>query len=135
MKSLSVLVADDEPSIRDLVQLWLTEAGHRPIGVANATEAARVMAKERFDLVITDVLMPDGDGLQLIAKFKAAQPAARILAISGGGRYMEGDDCLKLARGLGADAAVIKPFKRPDLLAGVAAALAPEARPEKPRGK
>lgn len=125
MKSLSVLVADDEEDIRTLLQLWLKADGHRIICVGNATEAARVMDRLKFDLIITDILMPDGDGLQLISNFKAGQPEVRIVAMSGGGRYMERDNCLKIARGFGAHAAVMKPFDRAQLMDAVALALAP----------
>ena len=56
------------------------------------------------------MVMPEGDGLQLIREVKETQPGARILAISGGGKYMESGDCLRMAKGLGAHAAVMKPF-------------------------
>jgi DNA-binding NtrC family response regulator len=110
MKSLSILVADDEDSIRSLIQHFLSTAGHTVVAAANAQEACAAMVKQRFDLVITDVLMPDGDGLDLITELKKTQPEARILAISGGGRYLEGSDYLKLAKGLGAHHAMMKPF-------------------------
>src|SRR5947209_4355019 len=123
MKSLSILVADDEADIRQLVQHWMIEAGHSVTCVSNGTEAAKLLKLYRFDLVVTDVLMPDGDGLQLIDEFKKAQPTTRILAISGGGRYVEGDDCLKIAKGFGAHAAVMKPFSREQFLGGVVDAM------------
>jgi two-component system chemotaxis response regulator CheY len=125
MKSLSVLVADDEEEIRTLLIHWLVSAGHTVTSVANATEARKVIGQHRLDLVVTDVLMPEGDGIQLMKELKEAQPAARILAISGGGRYIEGDNCLKIARGFGAHAAVMKPFSREELLEGVSLAMAP----------
>jgi len=130
MKSLSVLVADDEEEIRSLLLHWLVAAGHTVTSVANATEARKVIKQQRFNLVVTDVLMPEGDGIQLIKEMKEAQPLARILAISGGGRYIEGDNCLRIARGLGAHAAVMKPFTRGQPFVGVADALAPEPAPE-----
>jgi CheY-like chemotaxis protein len=123
--SLSVLVADDEEDIRLLLQAWFVAGGHTVFCAASATEAIKVMGKVRFDLVVTDVLMPDGDGSELITHLRRTQPDARILAISGGGRYMDGNDCLRMARGLGADAALMKPFGRDKLLQGVAEALAP----------
>jgi CheY-like chemotaxis protein len=98
------------------------------VTVASATEAAKVLTRLRFDLVITDILMPDGDGLQLINEFKAAQPQVRIVAISGGGRYMDSNDCLKIARGFGAHAAIMKPFDRKQFMEAIASALAPVAK-------
>lgn len=124
MKPLSVLIADDEDSISALVQICVTAEGHQAVCVAGAREAKEAMARQTFDLVITDVLMPDGDGLDLITQLRKVQPAARVLAISGGGRFMEGNDCLKMARGLGANAVVMKPFNREQLLSGMAQAMA-----------
>ena len=110
MNSLSILVADDEDSIRSLLEHFLKSAGHQVVVVGNAREACELMLKQTFDLVITDVLMPEGDGLDLITELKKVQPNCRILAISGGGRYLEGSDYLKLAKGLGAHSAMMKPF-------------------------
>lgn len=102
----------------------LTTAGHSVTLVTNAREAAAHLRRTPFDLVITDVLMPDGDGVDLIADVKKFQPKARILAMSGGGRYLEGSDYLKLATGLGAHTAIAKPFKWEQLLAAITKALA-----------
>lgn len=129
MKSLTVLVVDDEENIRALIEHWLRTAMHSVVSVANATEAIIALKQRRFDLVITDVLMPDGDGLDLIGALRQEHPTARIIAISGGGRYVEGDDCLKMARGLGAHAAVMKPFKWEQLEASMAEAFAPVSAP------
>lgn len=128
-KSLAILVVDDEADMRDLLQHWLVEEGHVVMLAASGTAAGRLMLKHTFDLVITDVLMADGDGLKLIEQMKRSQPATRILAISGGGRYIEGDDCLKIARGFGAHWALMKPFKREQLLASIAQTLAPKQKP------
>src|SRR6476620_5357549 len=124
MKSLSILVADDEDSIRSLIQHFLSSAGHSVVVAANAQEACEAMLQHRFELVITDVLMPDGDGLDLITELKKSQPAARILAMSGGGRYLEGSDYLKLAKGIGAHAAIMKPFTWDQLQTAINLALA-----------
>lgn len=129
MKSLTVLIADDEESIRALIEHWLRAAKHVVVTAGSATEAIAALQQRSFDLVITDVLMPDGDGLDLITALKQAQPAARVLAMSGGGRYMEGDDCLRMARGLGARAIVMKPFNWEQLSASIAEALAPVPAP------
>lgn len=127
MKLLSILVADDEEEIRNLLVHWFSAAGHAVTCAGNATEARALFARQRFDLVVTDVLMPEGDGIQLINDLNERMPGARILAISGGGRYVETDNCLKIALGLGAHAAVMKPFNREQLFEGVSRALAPAA--------
>ncbi len=124
-KALSILLADDDENLRVLITCWLQAAGHSVQSAGTAKEAALLFGTRKFDLVVTDILMPDGDGLELISHVKAGQPAPRILAISGGGKYVEGDNCLKLARGWGAHAAVIKPFNREQLLAAVDLAFAP----------
>jgi DNA-binding NtrC family response regulator len=125
MKSLSILVADDEENIRAFVEVCATAEGHQVLGVENAREAKEALAKQPYDLVITDILMPEGDGLDLITQLRKLQPSARIVAMSGGGRYMESDDCLKMARGLGANAVMMKPFNREALLSAVKEAMSP----------
>ncbi len=120
---LSVLVAEDEEGIRMLLAHWLSEGGHHVQTVEGGQQAMRLLHNEHFDLVITDVVMPDGDGFELIPAIRKIQPSARILAISGGGRYIPGGDCLSLARGLGAHATVIKPFDCEDVRRGVGHAM------------
>jgi DNA-binding NtrC family response regulator len=124
MNSLSILVADDEDSIRSLLEHFLKNGGHQVVVVGNAREACEAMARQPFDLVITDVLMPDGDGLDLITELRKVQPNARIVAMSGGGRYLEGSDYLKLAKGLGAHTAMMKPFTWQELQDAMHVALA-----------
>lgn len=128
-KSRSILVVDDEDDIRVLLKIWLSEAGHHVVSVAGTKEALQELKSRSFDLVVTDILMPGGDGLDLITGLKAKQPAIRVLAISGGGRYLEGENCLKLARGWGAHAGLIKPFDRGQLLAAIDQAFVPVPGP------
>ena len=63
--------------------------------------------------------MPDGDGLEVILAARREAQAPRILAISGGGSYMSGPDCLRVAKGVGAHATLMKPFNRAQLLDAV----------------
>jgi DNA-binding NtrC family response regulator len=129
MNSLSILIADDEDSIRSLLEHFLRSSGHSVVIVASAREACEAIARQTFDLVITDVLMPDGDGLDLITELRKKQPNARILAMSGGGRYLEGSDYLKLATGLGAHTVMMKPFTFEQLQSAIGVALAAPADP------
>ncbi len=120
---LSILVADDEVGIRELLTEFLGRAGHRVTCASCGEEARRLLLGTTFDLVITDIVMPDGDGFELIASVKQHQPRARILAISGGGKYIQGADCLKMARGLGAHGMVMKPFDWEELRSALANVL------------
>jgi two-component system, chemotaxis family, chemotaxis protein CheY len=129
MTPQTVLVAEDEDEIRDLLDQWLRPLGHTVHTVRNATEGLKVAGAHRIDLLVTDILMPDGDGLTLIEGLRKTQAAVRILAISGGGRYMDGHDYLRIAKGFGADAAIMKPFNRVQFLQALASALAPRETP------
>lgn len=120
---LSILVADDEEGIRSLLVRWLGKHGHQVSCVSSGQDASRLLEQHRFDLVITDVVMPDGDGFELIPAVRKTQPTARILAISGGGRFIPSTDCLSLARGLGAHAAVLKPFNWEQVRMGIVQAF------------
>jgi len=119
MKPLSVIVADDVEGIQELVEHWLQESGHSVACASTGREASQLLRRKHFDLVITDIIMPDGDGLELILELKHAQPSVHILAISGGGRHLQANDCLKMAKNLGAHALLLKPFNREQLLAAV----------------
>jgi DNA-binding NtrC family response regulator len=123
MNPLRILVADDEDSILSLLEQLLKNDGHSVVAARNAREACEAIGRQPFDLVITDMLMPDGDGIDLITKAKTVQPDARILAMSGGGRYVEGGDYLKLAKAMGADVAVTKPFDLRQFMAAIAIAI------------
>ena len=123
-RALAILVVDDMADLPPLIRDWLVRRGHLVHCAFSGHEAIALLRREHVDLVITDVLMPDGDGPDLIGQVRRLQPAARILAISGGGRYVESDDCLKIARGLGAHAALMKPFDRDKLFEGIAQARA-----------
>jgi CheY-like chemotaxis protein len=120
---LSILIADDEPGIRDLLVRWLGSRGHAVTCADCGLSASRMLEQQRFDLVITDIVMPDGDGFELIPAVRKAQPTARILAISGGGKYIPSSDCLSLARGLGAHAALLKPFNWDQVRTGIVQAM------------
>lgn len=124
MRPFTILVADDEEDIRLLLEQWLKTLGHAVLTAHNGAEALRLIGGNALDLVVTDILMPDGDGLTVIGGLKKSQPSARVLAISGGGRYMDSREYLKIAEGFGADAAIIKPFNREQFLEALGRAMA-----------
>ncbi|MEO6246626.1 MAG: response regulator [Opitutaceae bacterium] len=122
---LSILVADDEEGIRNLLAKWLGSRGHTVACADSGQNALHLLNRQHFDLVITDIMMPDGDGFELIPAVRKTQPEARIVAISGGGQFISSADCLALARGLGAHATLLKPFKWEQVRAGLVSAMPP----------
>jgi CheY-like chemotaxis protein len=108
MKKLSILVADDAPDVCSLLTHWLRN--HHTACVHSGADALTALSLLHFDLVITDVLMPDVSGLDVIRRIKQTQPWVKVLAISGGGRFMNAADCTAQAREIGADEVLLKPF-------------------------
>src|SRR5688572_1993939 len=103
MKIYSILVIDDEPALREILSRVLTDAGHRVIGAGNGKEASRALLTGAFDVVVTDVIMPEKDGMQVISEVRKKFPQVRIIAMSGGG-HVSRDQYLLIAKGLGAHA-------------------------------
>lgn len=123
-----VLLADDSNEVQETVRGWLEAAGYRVICVGSGMEAVRQIRQRTFDAVITEIILPNGDGLELISALKRFQPTTPVIAYSGGGRYLSISDCLRVARGFGAFAAIAKPALREDLLQAVAQATSSAAR-------
>lgn len=119
-RPLTILVADDVRDLQDLISSWLEEAGHAVTRASNGREIARIVQDKAFDLVITDIVMPDGDGWDAIREIHRVRPKTRIFAISGGAREIPASACLRVARGAGAIAMLQKPFSRLQLLSEIA---------------
>ncbi|HEX5319481.1 MAG TPA: response regulator [Stellaceae bacterium] len=119
-----VLVIDDDHLVRRTISRILQSGGYE---VALAEDGAKGVAKfraERPDLVITDIIMPEQEGIETIIQLLRDNPSARIIAVSGGGR-LGSMDFLTVANRLGAAATLRKPFEPAELLGCVARALAP----------
>ena len=84
MKSRSILVVDDDVLLRRVIETGLRGQGHNVIGTAGREEVLALLQSKQFDLVITDVLMPDIEGTEVIKAVKTHQPDAMVLAMSGG---------------------------------------------------
>jgi DNA-binding response OmpR family regulator len=118
-KSLSILLVEDDSDARELFELFLLKRGHRVRIVGTGRDAIRTLGAEDFDVVIVDVLLPDGDGIEVISHMKEAKSPGRILAISGGGKYVDSIYCRNLALATGAHSALLKPFTGAELITAV----------------
>lgn len=119
-----ILVIDDDVQLRRLMQRVLDAAGHATIAAANGDVGLQLFRAQRPPLVITDLLMPQGEGIETIRAIRGLAPDTRILAISGSVVRANFPDYLVIAEKLGADATLAKPFTPPELLATVARLLA-----------
>ena len=116
----SILVVDDDELFGAVVCRALREAGHVVEDAVDGAQALRAIQAETPDLLITDILMPNRDGIELIAAVRQDHPDVRILAISGR-RHLGSVDLLDLAARLGAHDTLEKPFSTEALLEKVAA--------------
>ena len=114
----AILMVDDDAAFRTAVKRALSGAGHRVEEAADGRQALKALKAAQPDVVITDIIMPDSDGIELIAAVKKAHPGVRVLAISGRGN-MGPLDLLKMASVVGADATLSKPLTGDDLLEAV----------------
>ena len=124
----SILIIDDEEDIRDVLKMVLESVGHEVKVVSNGNEAVELQRREPSDLVITDIIMPEKDGVSTIKEIRQEFPGIRIIAISGGGSVdpvayqpeaITTTAYLEAAKQVGADRVFTKPFERKELIQAV----------------
>jgi DNA-binding response OmpR family regulator len=106
---MRILVIDDDEQIRILLRQMMEWVGHEVIEAGNGREGMLKQRQKPANLVITDLIMPEQEGLETITSLKKEYPDIKIIAISGGGRIGP-DAYLPAARELGADRVFCKPF-------------------------
>lgn len=111
---LTVLVVDDQPEIRTALTDWLMRTGHVPITARSGHEAGTMLRGMQIDALVTDLVMPHGNGLELIMEARVASPGLRIVAISS----VEQSDAAIAA---GADSCLRKPLNADSLLRAIGA--------------
>jgi two-component system chemotaxis response regulator CheY len=119
-----VLVIDDDILVRRTISRILQHGGYEVTLAEDGAKGVAIFRSERPDLVITDIIMPEQEGIETIMQLLRDNPAARIIAVSGGGR-LGSMDFLTVANKLGAAAILRKPFEPAELLGCVERALAP----------
>lgn len=122
-----IVVIDDDQDVREVMSAVLESAGY---DVASARDGARGLALLRehaADLVITDIFMPEAEGLETIRQMRREFPQVAIIAMSGGGDLLEPRSYLQLAHQFGARLTLTKPFRGAALLRAVHDLLHPES--------
>lgn len=110
-----ILIVDDDDLIRDLIYEILEPQGYQILLAENGNRALEILDKEEIDLIITDIIMPDKEGIETILDIKKRLPHAKIIAMSGGGQ-LEANSYLSMAKRLGVNATLTKPFTPVKLL-------------------
>ena len=120
-----ILIVEDHKDLREVLKMSLTRRKYTVIEASNGREAILKFKPEITDLVITDIIMPDEDGLKVILKIRQIKPGIKIIAISGGGKAGPGN-YLNVAKALGADEVIPKPFSMGTLISKINGLLSNE---------
>lgn len=119
----TILLVDDDQQLRSMLAAVLRRAGHDVQVACDGAEAVSLYRSHPADLIITDLIMPEKEGLEMIRELRRDYPQARIIAMSGGGR--SGNiDCLRVAKAFGAQRVLDKPFSHQEILDAVRDVLA-----------
>lgn len=118
-----VLVVDDDPAVRDVVTSMLETAGYSVTQAGDGRQALLILSQTRIDVVITDLVMPEQEGIETIKLIRRDFPRTRVIAMSGA----FGGDYLRIAGYLGAHGTLAKPLQLATVLKVVAEATAEPA--------
>jgi DNA-binding response OmpR family regulator len=118
-----ILLIDDDEAVRAMLIGTLNHFGHTVIEACNGKEGLKLFPQSKADIVITDIVMPEKEGLAVLMELRKAQPPVKIIAISGGGRNGK-VDYLPTAKLMGAAKVLAKPFSVEVLMAAVNELLA-----------
>ena len=110
-----ILIIDDEPQIRSMLKKMLEQEGFDIIVASDGKEGMKLFEKDPVDLVITEIIMPEKDGIEVIQALRKDYPDVPIIAMSGGGRNSP-DGYLNMEKLLGAQATFEKPINKEELL-------------------
>lgn len=120
-----ILLVDDDPILRTSLRRILTRGNvHTVVEASNGIEAVRACQERVPDLVITDLIMPEKEGLETIIELRKTYPGIKLIAMSGGGR-LNANDYLQAAKRMGAHKTLAKPFGADILMEAVDQVLGP----------
>jgi len=113
-----ILLVEDDKELREMLKISLIRHKYSILEAENGKDAIAHFRPAVTDLVVTDLIMPEEDGLKVIMKLRELKPGIKIIAISGGGKAGPGS-YLNMAKALGADAIFSKPFSVNELIARI----------------
>jgi CheY-like chemotaxis protein len=120
----SILLVDDDDTLRDVLRENLRQAGHTVLEAENGVRALKISTTQPWDVMVTDIIMPDKEGFETIAEIREKFPNKPIIAMSGGG-HVDALDYLGIAKRLGASITLQKPFPIRRLVEAIAELVKP----------
>jgi DNA-binding response OmpR family regulator len=115
---IRILIIDDDEELVESLKEVLVHEGYDVDFAWNGREGIRLQGINPYNLIITDIVMPEEDGLEVIMWVKSTHPNTKLIAISGGG-YFDSREYLIMAKELGAKMVLIKPFEVAELKMGI----------------
>lgn len=128
-----ILLIDDDDSVRRMIGLTLTHRGHAVTEAGNGREGLALLEQQDFDLLITDIVMPEIDGLEILIELRKRSPRIKMITISGGGILTAGE-YLGMSHQLGAMKMLEKPFTNGAMVEAVEELLGIDSPPIEPSG-
>jgi len=119
-----LLVIDDEADLRFVLQTYLSGQGHTVDTAENGKAGLRLTERNSYDLVITDIVMPEMDGLEVITAIRQKMPHLSVIAMSGGSAKIDRSMLITTAHLMRADRVIAKPLNLPELKAIINEVLA-----------
>ena len=119
-----ILIIEDDADVRAAIEAGLTKSGHSVLPTANGKDGLNALRQGMVDLVVTDIFMPEQEGLETITALRKQYPSLPVIAISGGN--VVSGEMLLVARELGAQEVIEKPFGLNSLLTAVGKVLQKE---------
>jgi DNA-binding response OmpR family regulator len=113
-----ILVIDDDEIMNGMIMQLLSEAGYEVEGAHDGSLGLKMLTSEKFDLIVTDIVMPEKEGIETIMEIRGQNNETPIIAISGGGK-IDPEQYLRMAQHFGADYTFQKPFDQKHFLAAV----------------
>jgi CheY-like chemotaxis protein len=113
---LKVLLVEDDPDLLVLLNAAFTREGFQTFSARNGRQGVQMLRSLQPDLMVTDIVMPEMEGIGAILEARRSGVATKVIAISGGGQYGRSQNFLEWARELGADEVLAKPFRMSSLI-------------------
>lgn len=113
-----ILIIDDQADLREVLRLMLEESGYEVEEAGNGLHGTYLFRKKHFDLVITDLIMPEQDGLETLKALRTLDPNVKAIAMSGAGNFMVKTN-LETMHNHGANLTLTKPFDQGEFLRAV----------------